>query len=140
MQQLVAFIVDDRGELEEEVQALRSLAILAYLQVRKANKEKEEMKEVLTKLNLGRLKKKKIGRLHLEKAILQADLVKSWEEASQYCLEWVLFEEERDNLRDQSDELWKSYRELQVENAWLAKQHDFDVVAQLASQVLHRSH
>lgn len=39
---LVAVIMEERGELEEEVWALRSAILLAHLEVRKAKQEAEE--------------------------------------------------------------------------------------------------
>ncbi|KAF5442749.1 hypothetical protein F2P56_035373 [Juglans regia] len=78
--QLAALIVDERVELEEEIRALRSLAILARLEVLKANVEREEVEKAFDMVYSSRQKKKekeKIAELRWEKALIRDDLARS---------------------------------------------------------------
>lgn len=96
---LAALIVDEKGELEKEIQALQSLAILAHLMVRKVNRERDDVVEVFIHEHSNRQrKKKKIAKFHQEKTFLRDNFAKSQEEVGRCHLDSKLLEEERNTL------------------------------------------
>lgn len=87
--------------MEEEVRALRSLTILARMEICKANREKEEAKEAFRYVYSRLLcKKRKVLSLRKERTYLQDELLKSQEVVAHYHLEATLLEEERDNRQN----------------------------------------